>query len=150
METFSVLDSHSKKISNPLMFMVFPWGNAKSPDNGQDIEYWLKIVRIRCKFNVFLTSCVTAWLRVLQRGPVIFSTSTAWHAAVCLQSEVKIRAAPAWYPHLKLEQSFACAQLILQETNIHIQHSAACSILALSSCAFEPSLWSGNHLLVVL
>ena len=41
--------------------MVFPWGNAKSSDNGQDIEYLLKIVRIRCKFNVFLTSCVTAW-----------------------------------------------------------------------------------------
>ena len=60
METFSVLDSHSKKISNSLIFMVFPWGNAKSSDNGQDIEYWLKIVRIRCKFNVFLTSCVTA------------------------------------------------------------------------------------------
>ena len=62
METFSVLDSHSKKISNSLIFMVFPWGNAKSSDNGQDIEYWLKIVRIRCKFNVFLTSCVTAWI----------------------------------------------------------------------------------------
>ena len=44
--------------------MIFSWGNAKSSDNGQDIEYLLKIGRIRCKFNVFLTSCVKAWSKV--------------------------------------------------------------------------------------
>ena len=39
MATFSMLESHSLKISDPLIFMVFPWGKAKSSDNGQDIEY---------------------------------------------------------------------------------------------------------------
>ena len=61
METFFVLDSHSMMFSNPLKFMIFSWGNAKSSDNGQDIEYLLKIGRIWCKFNVFLTLCVKAW-----------------------------------------------------------------------------------------
>ena len=62
METFSVLDIHSIKISNPLIFKGFSWGNAKSSNNGQDIEYLLKIVRIQCKFNVSLTTCVTPCL----------------------------------------------------------------------------------------
>ena len=51
---------HSLKISDPLQFMVFPWGNSMSSDNGQGIEYLLKKVRIRGKFNVFLTTCVMA------------------------------------------------------------------------------------------
>ena len=44
MATFSVLENLSLKISDPLIFMVFPWGKAKSSDNGQDIEYLLKKV----------------------------------------------------------------------------------------------------------
>ena len=58
MAKFSVLENLSLKISDPLIFMVFPWGNAKSSDNGQDIEYLLKKVRIRSKFNVLLAPCV--------------------------------------------------------------------------------------------
>ena len=42
--------------------MVFPWGSYRSYYNGQDIEYLLKKVRIRGKFNVFLTPCVIACL----------------------------------------------------------------------------------------
>ena len=61
MATFSLVDSHSMKISDPLIFMIFPWGNDKSSDNGQDIEYLLKKVRIRSKFNVLLTPCVMPW-----------------------------------------------------------------------------------------
>ena len=48
------------KISDPLISMVFPWGSYRSYYNGQDIEYLLKKVRIRGKFNVFLTPCVMA------------------------------------------------------------------------------------------
>ena len=59
-ESFSVLVSHSMKISDPLISMVFPWGSYRSYYNGQDIEYLLKKVRIRGKFNVFLTPCVIA------------------------------------------------------------------------------------------
>ena len=60
-DTISVWVCHSLKISDPLQFMVFPWGNSMSSDNGQCIEYLLKKVRIRGKFNVFLTTCVMAW-----------------------------------------------------------------------------------------
>ena len=46
------------KIADPLIFMVYPWVNFKSSDNGQGIEYLLKKVRISGKFNVSLTPCV--------------------------------------------------------------------------------------------
>ena len=49
------------KIADPLIFMVYPWGNFKSSYNGQDIEYLLKKVRISGKFNVLPTACVIAW-----------------------------------------------------------------------------------------
>ena len=48
------------KIADPLIFMVYPWGNFKSSYNGQDIEYLLKKVRISGKFNVLPTACVIA------------------------------------------------------------------------------------------
>ena len=50
------------KIADPLIFMVYPWGNFKSSYNGQDIEYLLKKVRISGKFNVLPTACVMAWV----------------------------------------------------------------------------------------
>ena len=47
MVTFTVLENLSMKILNPLIFMIFPWDNDKSSDNGQDIKYLLKKFRFR-------------------------------------------------------------------------------------------------------
>ena len=38
-ETFSLQNCHSMNTSDPLIFVVFSWGNYKNSDNGQDIEY---------------------------------------------------------------------------------------------------------------
>ena len=73
------------KISDPLIFMVFPWGSYKSSYNGQDIEYLLKNVRICGKFNVFLTPCVMAWLETIiltLTGPLIGATTGKYQACV--------------------------------------------------------------------
>ena len=90
------------KISDPLISMVFPWGSYRSYYNGQDIEYLLKKVRIRGKFNVFLTPCVIACRLPPYRGvcgvdfPIsmtinstIFSFVTVNHAQdlMCLKFE---------------------------------------------------------------
>ena len=58
METFSVLDSHSKMIPNSLIFMVFSWGNVKSSDNGQDIELDLAFNNVKPKDWYFVLDLV--------------------------------------------------------------------------------------------
>ena len=69
------------KISDPLISMVFPWGSYRSYYNGQDIEYLLKKVRIRGKFNVFLTPCVIACseLRVGGRAGALVTSALTSH-----------------------------------------------------------------------
>ena len=39
------------KIADPLIFMVYPWVNFKSSDNGQGIEYLLKKYLLRSVVN---------------------------------------------------------------------------------------------------
>ena len=61
------------KIADPLIFMVYPWVNFKSSDNGQGIEYLLKKVRISGKFNVSLMPCVMPCLKVRGSGWVAYT-----------------------------------------------------------------------------
>ena len=79
------------KIADPLIFMVYPWGNFKSSYNGQDIEYLLKKVRISGKFNVLPTACVIAWEMMTMIRFKSSGNSSVWPSACEISDRAVLR-----------------------------------------------------------